>query len=134
MRVNIENCNNTGDPSAKEWVLGELVRNLKELRDRTDAGDMKALDEFFGLFVFNDDQDRKKVGGDETAVCPKCGKTRLAGGTHKGNSSAACYGLKPHNGEVRGASVTAQPACEASSREAATSTVVLAGTTGRKEA
>ena len=41
MRVNIENCNNTGDPSAKEWVLGELVRNLKELRDRTDAGDIK---------------------------------------------------------------------------------------------
>ena len=31
------------------------------------------------------------------------------------------------NGEVRGASVTAQPACEASSREAATSTVVLEG-------
>ena len=67
MRVNIENCNNTGDPSAKEWVLGELVRNLKELRDRTDAGDMKALDEFFGLFVFNDDRDRKKVGAGGTA-------------------------------------------------------------------
>jgi len=34
------------------------------------------------------------------------------------------------NGEVRGAS---RPAGEASSREAATSTVVLAGTTGRKD-
>ena len=67
MRVNIENCNNTGDPSAKEWVLGELVRNLKELRDRTDAGDIKALDEFFDLFVFNDDQGRKKVSAGDAA-------------------------------------------------------------------
>lgn len=61
MRVNIENCSNNGDAGAKEWVLEELVKNLKELRDRTDAGDMKALDEFFGLFVFNDDQSREKV-------------------------------------------------------------------------
>lgn len=75
MRVNIENCNNTGGQSAKEWVLGELVRNLKELRDRTDAGDIKALDEFFGLFVFNDDHERKKVGAGKTAhqwICPRC--------------------------------------------------------------
>lgn len=36
------------------------------------------------------------------------------------------------NGEVRGASVTAQPACEASSGEAATSTVLL-GATARND-
>jgi len=38
------------------------------------------------------------------------------------------------NSKVRGAIVTAQPACEASSAEGATSTVVLAGTPGGKEA
>lgn len=64
MKVNIENCANRGSSRDKAWVLGELVRNLKELRDRTDAGDMAALDEFFDLFVFSDSQsvDRKKLG------------------------------------------------------------------------
>lgn len=38
-----------------------------------------------------------------------------------------------YNGEVRGSSVTAKPACEASSREAATSTVVLGATTNNEE-
>jgi len=37
----------------------------------------------------------------------------------------ACRSVVMHNGEVRGASVTAKPACEASSAEGATSTVVL---------
>lgn len=56
MRVNIENCAATGSKSDKAWLCEELVRNLKELRDRTRSGDMAALDEFFGLFVFNDNQ------------------------------------------------------------------------------
>lgn len=56
MRVNIENCAKTGGNKDKAWLLDELVRNLKEVRDRTSVGDMAALDEFFALFVFNDNQ------------------------------------------------------------------------------
>ena len=48
------------------------------------------------------------------AVVPTCGVQFLPGFKN----------VMP-NGEVRGASVTAQPACEASSDEGATSTVVL---------
>jgi len=57
--VNIENCAKNGDPGNKQWLLDELVRNLKELRDRIKAGDMAALDEFFALFVFNDTDQQK---------------------------------------------------------------------------
>lgn len=70
MRVNIENCAARGDRRMKAWCLEELVKNLKELRDRTDAGDMKALAEFFDLFRFNDNQlavrnvERAEGGGD----------------------------------------------------------------------
>ncbi|MBV5350587.1 hypothetical protein JZU71_05615, partial [bacterium] len=46
----------TGSSGDKDWLLGELITNLKELRDRTKTGDMSALDEFFTLFVFNDNQ------------------------------------------------------------------------------
>lgn len=34
-------------------MLEELVRNLKELKERTGKGDMAAIDEFFDIFVFN---------------------------------------------------------------------------------
>jgi hypothetical protein len=54
MRVNIENCANNGSPESKAWLCEELARNLKELRDRAQAGDMDALREFFELFTFND--------------------------------------------------------------------------------
>lgn len=58
MRVNIENACKRGNASTHQWVLEELVRNLKELRDRSAAGDSEAaLREFFALFVFNDNQD-----------------------------------------------------------------------------
>lgn len=59
MRVNIENLSQRGCARDKEWCYDELVRHLKELRDRTDAGDMAALDEFFGVFVFDDDAKRQ---------------------------------------------------------------------------
>ena len=55
MRVNIENAAR-GDSRTQKWVLDELVANLKELRDRTDAGDMVALREFFDVFRFDDNQ------------------------------------------------------------------------------
>ena len=38
------------------YALGELVDNLRELRDRTRAGDMTALDEFFAIYVFDDER------------------------------------------------------------------------------
>jgi hypothetical protein len=60
MKVNIENAAATGSPKTKAWLLDELVKNLKELRDRTEAGDMSAIDEFFDLFKFNDSE---KAGG-----------------------------------------------------------------------
>lgn len=55
MKVNIEHAAKVGDASGKAWLLDELVRNLKEMRDRSNAGDMQAaVTEFFNVFVFND--------------------------------------------------------------------------------
>lgn len=57
MRVNIENAAANCDPESKPWLLDELVRNLKEMRDRSNAGDMaSAVAEFFEVFRFNDNQ------------------------------------------------------------------------------
>lgn len=39
-----------------QFALGELLENLRELRDRTKAGDMGALDEFFAIYVFDDER------------------------------------------------------------------------------
>lgn len=38
------------------FALSELVDNLRELRDRTKAGDKGALDEFFAIYVFDDER------------------------------------------------------------------------------
>ena len=57
MRVNIENAASSRDASLTPWLLDELVRNLKEMRDRSNAGDMQAaVTEFFEVFRFNDNQ------------------------------------------------------------------------------
>jgi site-specific DNA-cytosine methylase len=40
--------------------LKDLADNLRELRDRTKVGDMKALDEFFALYVFGDEKLRER--------------------------------------------------------------------------
>ena len=57
MRLNIENCARNGDEGAKAWALDELVRNLKEMRDRSNSGDMQAaVTEFFEVFRFSDNQ------------------------------------------------------------------------------
>jgi len=56
MRINIENCvRNCGANGIYKGSLTELVENLKELRQRTAAGDMTALDEFFRVYVFDAD-------------------------------------------------------------------------------
>jgi len=54
MKLNIENAIVFGNKRELQWVLEELVRNLKELKERTDKGDMAAIDEFFDIFVFNE--------------------------------------------------------------------------------
>lgn len=59
-----------------------------------------------------------------SATTPLVAAMRFFVGNNLGDDVEVPQELTP-NGEVRGASVTAQPACEASSREAATSTVVL---------
>lgn len=57
MRINIENAARCAFTAKQaKWVLGELVKNLKELRDRTQNGDLSALDEFFDLYRFNDNE------------------------------------------------------------------------------
>ena len=37
-----------------------LLKHLTQLRDRTMAGDYTALDEFFGLYIFQDDIEYKR--------------------------------------------------------------------------
>ena len=39
MQLNIENAIGFGKKGELKWVLEELVRNLKELKKRTDKGD-----------------------------------------------------------------------------------------------
>ena len=56
MKLNIENAIVFGKQRELQWVLEELVRNLKELKERTDKGDMAAIDEFFDIFVFNEEK------------------------------------------------------------------------------
>lgn len=56
MQLNIENAIGFGKKGELKWVLEELVRNLKELKKRTDKGDMTAIDEFFDIFVFNEEK------------------------------------------------------------------------------
>ena len=60
MKINIENCVRYADEITRIWLLDELVRNLRELRDRTDADDATAISEFFDVFVFDDDHARRE--------------------------------------------------------------------------
>lgn len=54
MRINIENCvRHCGADGIYKGSLTELVENLKELHQRTAAGDMTAIDEFFNIYVFD---------------------------------------------------------------------------------
>ena len=41
---------------SNQFVLCELVGNLKELRDRSRKGDAEVAKEFFELYVFDDNQ------------------------------------------------------------------------------
>ena len=56
MQLNIDNAISLGKTGVLKWVLEELVRKLKELKKRTDKGDMASIDEFFDIFVFNEEK------------------------------------------------------------------------------
>lgn len=61
MRVNVSHmlhCAAIEAGGHYRHALPELVANLRELRDRTQAGDLTALDEFFSLYTFGDERDR----------------------------------------------------------------------------
>jgi hypothetical protein len=65
MWINVENMlrqagNAAGDRYGYRFSLGELAKHLKELRDRSLAGDDTAIKEFFGLYIFDDGQDYRE--------------------------------------------------------------------------
>jgi hypothetical protein len=47
--------------NGNKYVVTEMIKNLKELRDRTAKGDITALDEFFGLYIFSDGVEYTRV-------------------------------------------------------------------------
>lgn len=51
LRRTAEFLEDHGDPCARAHMLRQLQDHLLELRRRTAAGDLSALDEFFGLWV-----------------------------------------------------------------------------------
>ena len=53
MRVNAENLVRHETHKVKGWLAEELVRNLREMFDRLDAGDQTGIDEFRELFCFD---------------------------------------------------------------------------------
>jgi len=64
MRINVQNMLHQAgnaiparnDRGGYRFGLQQLGEHLRQLRDRTRAGDMKALNVFFALYVFDDDQ------------------------------------------------------------------------------
>jgi hypothetical protein len=71
MRVDIENMlRQISDrvrsaPYGYTYMLESLTKNLRELRDRTQSGDMAALDEFFGFYIFSDHKEYKRGAAPE---------------------------------------------------------------------
>jgi hypothetical protein len=66
MKTNIENCLKNAlickkeEKQYYEFSINEFVGHLKELRDRTKNGDFKALNEFFEIYVLNDNKGEKQ--------------------------------------------------------------------------
>lgn len=63
MRINIENflrhiydLEGSLGKKSNQFVLSELVSNLKQFRDRSKKGDTEVAKEFFDLYVFDDNQ------------------------------------------------------------------------------
>lgn len=83
MRINIQNMLRQAghaipshrDTGAYSYVLQQLAGHLLQLRDRTQTGDMTALDEFFKLYVFDDGKDygrsAQETRSEVQAVCDR---------------------------------------------------------------
>jgi hypothetical protein len=57
MRMNLEHCLRCELPPELDWLREQLVRHLKELRDRARAENAVAvLHEFFNLYRFDDNE------------------------------------------------------------------------------
>jgi len=57
MRINIENAiRHTEMPKEGRFVMEELIKHMKQFRDRALEGDPVVLAEFFNLYRFDDDQ------------------------------------------------------------------------------
>lgn len=60
MKVNIENCLNQATTKADgfyKYSVQEFIQNLKLLKAGHDAGkSQETLDEFFGIYVFNQEK------------------------------------------------------------------------------
>ena len=63
MRINIENffrhiydLDGVSGKKSNQFVLSELVGNMKQFRDRIKKGDAEVAKEFFKLYVFDDNQ------------------------------------------------------------------------------
>lgn len=71
MRVNVENmlrqvAHEVGRRYGYAYSLEALSKNLKNLRDRSLAGEgQAALDEFFSFYVFGDNQSGQQHSGEQ---------------------------------------------------------------------
>lgn len=79
MRVDIQNMlRQIGESASRkygyQYMLSEFAKNLRELRDRTERGDMAALDEFFKIYVFSDMKDYARAALETVAGCTNNGK------------------------------------------------------------
>lgn len=74
MRMNLENCLRNELPPNLTWLREQLIRHLKEVRDRARKDQMAAvLHEFFNLYRFDDNQTDEDGfwGPDKTERPPK---------------------------------------------------------------
>lgn len=95
MKLNIENCAKNGSEGTKAWALDELVRNLKEMRDRSNAGDMQAaVTEFFEVFRFSDNQmDPSPIRAAVEAAQPEAVGEQIMALAHRWAQATYCKAL-----------------------------------------
>lgn len=97
MRVNIQNMLRQAgnaipshrDTCAYSYMLQVLAGHLLQLRDRTQADDLTALDEFFQLYVFDDGKDYARPA-QETSVGPDTDVATKAACSCKHSDSWRC--------------------------------------------
>jgi hypothetical protein len=77
MRVNVENMlrqigAEVGNRYAYGHMLQTIAKDLLELRDRTQSGDLGALDEFFAIYVFNDGKTYSRFSPETSPDVQRC--------------------------------------------------------------